>query len=468
MTASVPRLRSRGILTWSAAALLSSLLAVTGLVLQSWLVVLPIGAVMLVLLFGYTLANPPRALGLVLIVAGAAGLPLGARGIELGVRIYPLDFVVAVLLAAMVVGIWLDPNRWTSRWPLQLPFLLLLVYFTASLILGLLVGNDPRTAFGDYRRLAAYPLMLLVFAAAIQTPRDSRTLLYALVIAGYATFLIGVVRIVSGTGFAEELLAGTTIRYLSYVEAATAGLGVLAAAGFARSTHGRARIVWYALAVPPFLAVLVSNYRTAWAALALGLIIQSLSLGWKRGMRLLGLAFVIMVPVTVLMVTQTGFGGYILDRFDLSNLSSSGLWRYFSWATAFDAFAASPAWGTGMGYAHQFESFNIGAGVYSQFLTSSIHNDPLAFLVNTGLVGLTLAITFVVPWTSRAIFLAQSPEPDASLIGSTALGGLALMTAVSCLQPFFSTAATISIAMALLAIVIRTPVPPPEVPAGPA
>jgi hypothetical protein len=34
---------------------------------------------------------------------------------------------------------------------------------------------------------------------------------------------------------------------------------------------------------------------------------------------------------------------------------------------------------------------------------------------------------------------------------------MALMLVVSCLQPFFSTAATVAIAAALVAIVLRTP-----------
>jgi O-antigen ligase len=446
---------------WWVAGFLASLCALFGLLLQSWAAAVPVGVVLVGLLFAYQLANPPRALAVVLVLAGALGLPLGAQGIELAIRIYPFDILVAILLVAMLIGVWLDPARWSPRWPLQFAFLLILAYFTASLVLGLVRGNDPRTALGDYRRLAAYPLVLLVFAAAIRKPEDCRLMLKALLVAAYATAGIALVRVVSGTGFAEESLAGTTIRYLSYVEAATAGLGVLVAMGFARMAKGRARMTWYLLTIPPVLAVLVSNYRTAWVALAAGLAIQSFSLGWGRGLRLMAVSIFVLVPVTALVVSGTNVGLFVLDRFNVANLSTSGIWRYFSWISAFKAWMASPVLGTGMGYAHQFESYNIRVGAYTQFSTSSVHNDPLAFLVNTGLVGLVLALVFLVPWSRRALAQARSKEPDASLIGSTALGGLTLMTAVSCLQPFFTTAATIAIAMALVATVLRTPVPKP-------
>ena len=446
---------------WWISALLLSVSALAGLVLESWLAAIPIAAVAFLALFAVTVASPVRTMAVVLVALGTAGLPLGAQGIDVGIRIYPLDFLLAALLLAWVSGVLADRTRWSLTWPHRGAFVVLLAFLTLSLAHGLLAGNDPRNALGDYRRMALYPLTLFVFAAIANTPAQMDTLLRALVVAGYGTVGIAMVRIVTGTGYAEEHLAGTTIRYLSYVEASTAGLAVLIAVGFARASGGRTRMLWWLAAFPPFVALLASNYRTAWIALAAGLAAQGMALGWRRGVKALGAAFIVLIPVTYFVVTRTSLGAFILDRFNLENISTSGLWRYFSWRAALTAWLGTPVLGTGLGYAHYFEMFNIEVGKYTASTTSSIHNDPLWFLVNNGLVGLVVAAFFVVPWTRRAFALARSPDLHARQVGSTALGSLLLMTVVSCLQPYFSTAATVAIAMVFVALVIRTPLPEP-------
>ena len=403
-----------------------------------------------------TAVAPVPTLAAVTAVVGAASLPLGAQGLDLGVRVYPLDFLLAALIAGTLLGRLANPTLWRHQWPLRLAFVVFLAYLGLSLLHGLAAGHGLRDALGDFRRMAVYPVALFVLAAGIWSPKAIETMLRAIVWASYATVGIAMVRVVTGVGYAEEHLAGTTIRYLSYVEASTAGLGVLVLLGFARAATGPARLTNALAALPPFIALLVSNYRTAWLALGLGLLVTFGSLGWRRGLTVAALGALLLAPVGYLLIAYTQLGQTILDRFNPFNAATSGLWRYFSWFAALKAWLAGPWLGTGLGYAHHFEFFDIYSGTYAASTTSSIHNDPLWFLVNNGLVGLAAAAVFLVPWFRRAWALARAGSPFERQVGSTSLGSLALMVTVSCLQPFFSTAGTTLIAMVFVAIVLRT------------
>ena len=446
------------VLWWIGLGLLSSY-GVLLIFLWDWVPLVPLALILAVLLFAFTIVHPPETLAVVLVLLGAAGLPLGARGIDIGVRVYILDFVVGLLLASTVIGTAVNPARWKSQWFLRGAFVGLLLYLSVSLAHGLQAGNDVRFALGEYRRMALYPTTLFVFAGCVHSRDHAEKLLRAIVIGAYVTAVIAVVRILSGVGYTAPHLEGTTIRYLSYIEASTAGVGVIVAVGFARVAVGRGRVVWWLVALPLFASVLVSNYRTAWIGLGVGLMAAGMVLGFKRALPALLKAAAVLVPLTYVIVVHTALGKAVLDRFDLVNLSSSGLWRYYSWRAAIDAWLPNPLLGTGLGYAHQFQFFSLEGGHFSVSTTGSIHNAPLRFLVNNGLVGLTIAAFFVVPWLRRAAHLARSSERNAAMVGTTALGSLALMITVSCFQPFFSTAATVAIAMALVAIVLRAEPP---------
>lgn len=412
------------------------------------------GFVMLALLVAF-IARPVPTLALVVVLLGSAGLPLGSKGWDIGIRVYPLDFILLVLLVGLVIGTLLAHEVWNHQWPLRGWYWTLLGYLVFSLAHGVAAGHGARDALGDFRRMAIYPMALFVIAGVAQRPQAITVLFKAVVWASYATVAIAAVRVVAGVGYAEQHLAGTTIRYLSYVEASTAGLGVLVLLGLARAAEGQERLRYTVAAVPPFVAVLVSNYRTAWIALAAGMLVAFGSLGWRRGLRMGLLGVLLMVPVAYGLVSYTALGQGILDRFNAMNATTSGLWRYFSWIAAISAWLAHPVLGTGLGYAHHFEFYDILAGEYTASTTSSIHNDPLWFLVNNGLLGVGVAARFLIPWLRRARLLARGGDPFQRLVGSTALGALTLMVVVSCLQPYFSTAGTTGIAAVFIAAVVR-------------
>lgn len=460
MSAPVPETLPRRLPTWA--------WLVAGLVLAASVTVAllgrePLFALPFILTAGFTftvLASvaPLPALQAVLIVCGVFSLPLGTEGIDLGIRVYYLDFVVAGLLLAAVAGTMVAPAGWDHRWPGRKAYFLLLGWLTISFVHGILAGNDPRNVLGDYRRMGLYSLTILVTAATLQHREHVARAMNALAFSGIGIAIIAAVRIATGTGYAEEMLAGSTIRYLSFIEASTAGIAVLIA--LSRILDPRTRSAgWWLLAVLGTVAVMVSNYRTAWAALLAGLAVQLIVMRGRRAIRTVALVALVMVPLLYLLIVATPLGALVLQRFNPENITTSGLWRLFSWRNAFITWLDHPLLGTGLGFVNAFEFFNIEVAEFAASFTSSIHNDPLWFLVNNGLIGVAAALPFTILWFRRA---AAAIRDEASRpIVATSLGCLTIMGVTACLQPYFSTAGTVLIAATLLTAVLRADRPAP-------
>ncbi len=444
--------------TWLAAGLALAVSGTVALLGQQPLFALPLMVALGGTLMIFASAEPMPALLSVLVLSAVFGLPLGTGGVDFGIRVYYLDILVAGLLGAAVIGTFIAPERWDHRWPGRRMYLLLFSWLTLSFVHGALAGNDLRSALGDYRRMGLYSLTILVTAAVLQHRGHVERAMNALALSGIGVAIIAVVRVATGTGYAEELLAGSTIRYLSFIEASTAGIGVLIAVS--RALDPRTRSAgWWLLAAVDAGAVLVSNYRTAWAALAAGLVVQLVIMRGRRAILAAIAMALVAAPVLYILITATPLGGLILQRFNPENITTSGLWRLFSWRNAFLTWLDHPLLGTGLGFTNVFEYFNIEVAEFAASFTSSIHNDPLWFLVNNGLVGVAAALPFTLLWFRRAG--AAIRDEATRSIAATSLGGLTIMGVTACLQPYFSTAGTVLIAATLLTAVLRADFPAP-------
>lgn len=422
----------------------------------SALVALPVAGAAAATLILAAGAAPTGVSAVLVFLAGAAGLAISTTGAELGVRVYVLDGLVLLSLAGVGARL-LSKERSEDTPPLLLQAAVVFCFLFISALHGLLAGNEVRSVLGDFRRMAFYPLIVIVLLEAVGDWRRARIVLAGLIAAGYATAAIEAYRIVAGVGFNEVALAGQTIRYLSYLEATTAALAILVLVGYSRLYTGYARIVCVAAAAPLAATVLFSNYRTMWLALAAGLTIQSLTLGWRKGIRAIGIGLAIFVPGVYALVSWTPLGEYVVDRFNPLNAAASGMWRYFSWKAALDVWLGHRWLGTGLGYQHRFEYMNVESGNFVATTENTIHNDPLWFLVNNGMVGVVVLLAFVVPLIRRALRQAESERPTTRFCGSTAAGALSLMVIVSLLQPFFSIGATVVLSALFIALILRSP-----------
>jgi O-antigen ligase len=404
-------------------------------------------------------ASAPTFVGAALVfLSGAMGLALSTVGAEVGVRVYALDGLLLLSLVGVGMSLVAGRDR-TLAAPLLVPGALLFLFLTGSALHGLASGNEVRAVLGDYRRMALYPTILIVLLVALRDWEDARILLRGLITAGFATTGIELYRITRGVGYNEIALVGQTIRYLSYLEATTAALAALVLVGYSRMCLGRVRVLYLAASAPLVATVLFSNYRTMWLALSVGLVIQSLSLGWRRGLRAIAIGATVLVPAVYALVAWTPLGEYVLDRFDPLNAAASGMWRYFSWKAATDAWLDRPWFGTGLGYQHRFEYMNVESGNFVATTENTIHNDPLWFLVNNGAIGVVGLLVFALPLLRRALRLAASTDPCSRFCGSTSVGAFGLMVIVSLLQPFFSIGATMVLAALFVVLVLRSPFP---------
>lgn len=424
------------------------------LVAPSGLLIAPV-AILLGLAYVAAVVYAPTAVAALLVVlCGAVGLAVSTAGVELGVRVYLLDPLVLGALAGTALRRFSGAAP-AARWPFQLHFAVLIAYLTISAAHGALAGHELRAVLGDYRRMAMYPMILVVMGYAMRSWRDVRQIMRGVIAAGYVTTFIEARRILLGIGYNEDALAGQTIRYLSYLEATAAALAVLVLVGYARMRSGRAKFPLLAAAVPLIVTVLFSNYRTMWLALLVGLALQSLALGWRRGLKAIAGGLIVLAPIVYGLVEYSPLGTYVLDRFNLLNAAASGMWRYFSWLAAFKAWWAQPWFGTGLGYHHRFEYQNVESGHFLATTENTIHNDPLWFLVNNGIVGLAAFASLAVPVLRLALRQSDSDSAQDRFRGSTAVGALGLMLVVSMLQPFFSVGATTVVTSAFVMLVVH-------------
>src|SRR2546426_8299943 len=86
---------------WYVTAVLVSGYGLAALAIKELWAAAPIAMALLGVLFAATVAYPVQTLAVLVTLFGAAGLPLGAEGFDVGIRIYPLDLILAVQIIGM-------------------------------------------------------------------------------------------------------------------------------------------------------------------------------------------------------------------------------------------------------------------------------------------------------------------------------------------------------------------------------
>jgi len=412
----------------------------------------------------YLVLHPAHLYAVLAVAAVSLGNLVAMTGVDLGIRIYPLDLLLgAAFVAGLVAG---ESEAWSrdgrGARVTQLVVGALAVYGVASLLYGLAAHHPSRDALGDFRRMFLYPILsFLAFRVFVRTLNGPRVLTHLLGIAGVILLLIFVTRLVTGRSYHEEAFAvpGEAIRYLSYAEAAGASFVALAALTATTVASRSMRPVLLGAFALSTLLVIGSNYRTAWLAFGAGLLAAGLVLGVRRPtwtVRLLGLGGVL-AGLLLLAVRLSPLWSLLAEKLSLVNLLSTGSWRLFSWAKAYSVFHSHPLLGVGLGYQHEF--YRFGAGFQSVYLNkgNTIHNDLLWVAVNTGLVGLALFGLFWISILWRAYrSLRKGPPSDAdrrAVVVATCVGQLAVVTVTSTFQPSVSLG-SVGVVLGLLAAIL--------------
>jgi len=274
--------------------------------------------------------------------------------------------------------------------------------------------------------------------------------------------LLAAYRVAAGTGYAAEVYAGpgNVTRYLSFTEVlgVTYG-GILALTMSALATDAKGRWLAAAAFAVFTLAVIASNYRTAWVAYAGGMMLAGVILGLRTpraAFRLLGIGVVLVIAVLVLMLI-TPLGPLIEEKFSAANLVETGSWRLASWLKAFSVFREHPFFGVGMGYQHVF--FRPSADWQSVVLNqgNDIHNDFLWLLVNTGLIGLAILLATWLVVVKRGLGVARrAREWDEKVMAIGSLSQLTVVGLTASFQPTISLGAA-GVSLGLIAAILANP-----------
>ncbi|HTY76570.1 MAG TPA: O-antigen ligase family protein [Candidatus Bathyarchaeia archaeon] len=424
-----------------AAALLFAATEVPGLrVLAVALAALPILA--------YLLTSPTHLLALLAVVSISLGNAVAASGIDVGVRVYGLDLMLAagaVAAAAMAAAqpyraMPGDAGTWRALSAVA-------GYGCVSLLIGFSAHHAVRDSLGDFRRMFCYPFVsFAIFRVYLRQHGDIRSLLWIVGLSGVALLAVFVGRVVSGTSYSEQSysVAGEVVRYLSYSEAAGVSLIALTAVTGLFVTRARIR-PWLlvALAVATVL-VAASNYRTAWLALAAGLFAAGVIVARRQftwALRLVGTG-ILVGAICLVLIRLSPLWPLLEQKFSPTNLLSTSSWRFFSWSKALAVWQRHPWLGVGLGYKHEF--YRLGQGLEGLYLDkgNTIHNDLLWVLVNTGLVGSALLAWFFGTILLNAFRAVRRLRTLGDVVGpaviATCVGQLVVVTVTATFEPTVS------------------------------
>jgi O-antigen ligase len=359
-------------------------------------------------------------------------------------------------------------GRWVSRaQTLVLPGVALAAYaLLQSLDLGGgAVSHDPYGTRLIALLLLAYATYLALLLRYTDTERRLRALLYAVVLAGLASALFGIVRQTAQRGeqgfLLEALRPGAGYaqfinkNHFAYLAEMALGvlLGLVAGRGVARAKA----LVPLALALPLWAALVLSNSRGGILAMLCQVIFLGATFGVTRttsasrrfehkpsaferiaGSKAAraGLAFVLLVTIVIGMVLLGG--DTVADRVasvgeevaaGATDATRSG--RKDIWAATWRTFAAHPLLGVGFGgYWIAVSERHEGSG---GLVPQQAHNDYLEVLASGGVFGTAVVLVFLLLLVRQSAtrLRAGSPFARAATLGAlTGLCGVAVHSLV--------------------------------------
>jgi O-antigen ligase len=315
--------------------------------------------------------------------------------------------------------------------------------------------------------LFAYTAYLALLLRYTDTERRLRALLYAVVLAGLASALFGVVRQTAqrgGEGFLLEYLRPNTgyaqfvnKNHFAYLAEMALGvlLGLVAGRGVARAKA----LVPPALALPLWAALVLSNSRGGILAMLCQVIFLGASFGVTRvrgtghagsfkeepsaldrvaGSKAAraGLVFALLLTITVGMVWLGGDAvadrvASVGEEVAAGTTDTTRAGRKDIWAATWRTFAAHPLTGVGFGgYWVAVSERHEGSG---GLVPRQAHNDYLEVLASGGLCGAAVVLAFLLLLARGALprLRAGSPFERAAALGAlTGLCGVAVHSLV--------------------------------------
>jgi O-antigen ligase len=410
-----------------------------------------------------------RGLSAIIFAGAVAVVPLSSVPYGSVEPLWTALFEASVFLLATL---WALEGALSGRWvsgahALVLPGVALAAYaLLQSLDLGGgAVSYDPYETRLVALLLFTYTTYLALLLRYAETERRLRALLYAVVLAGLASALFGIVRQTAQRGeegFLLEYLRPNTgyaqfvnKNHFAYLAEMALGvlLGLVAGRGVARAKA----LVPLALALPLWAALVLSNSRGGILAMLCQVIFLGATFGVTRARGTnpargsspsaldrvagskaarAGLVFALLLTIIVGMVWLGGDAvadrvASVGEEVTEGTTDATHAGRKDIWAATWRTFAAHPLAGVGFGgYWVAVSGYHEGSG---GLVPQQAHNDYLEVLAAGGLLGAALVSAFLLLLVRRAAsrLRAGSPFARAAVLGAlTGLCGIAVHSLV--------------------------------------
>jgi O-antigen ligase len=346
-----------------------------------------------------------------------------------GGGIFIVDFLLALVIASMVIFVLVQGRLKMARSPLSLPILLFLGWVMVAAAIGHQRGNDLKLIVQDARALSYY--VLFFFAVILIAER--RTILWFLMLLGLCVpvvFAMGVVFAAQGQGMALDYVEVGVSRFPAPDDLFLMS-SVMAASFIVVWTSSSRRPKWlWGLLVISLLGLVLSFVRGNWVAFVASLFYLLLVLRVRERMRLVagGLVLACLLTAGMAVVRPALLQSVVSRALAVTAVQDRNVqWRLIENKAVKRQIKQSPIFGNGLGKDYLFDWSRYGVAPYYK---SYIHNDYYWFVHRLGLIGLALFLwlagAYLVPWMR---YRPALPRDDPWLLGLV-YGGRAMFVAL--------------------------------------
>jgi O-antigen ligase len=373
-------------------------------------------------------------------------LPVGGGGI------FIVDFLLALLVASLIIHVLVRGHLQMVRSPLTLPLVLLLVWVVVAALIGYQGGNDLKLILQDARSLSYY----LLFFLAVILITDRRSILWFLKLLALCVpvvFALGAFYAAQGQGMALDYVEAGVSRFPAPDDVFLMS-SVLAASFLVVWVSSQRRPKWlWGLLVISLLGLVLSFVRGNWVAFVASLFYLLLVLRVRERMRLVAGILVVscLLAAGMAVVRPALLGSVVTRALAVTAVNDRNVqWRFIEDRAVGEQIKQHPIFGNGLGKDYLFDWSRYGVAPYYK---TYIHNDYYWLVDRLGIIGmglyLWLALAYLVPWMR---FREALPRDDPWLLGLV-YGGRAMFFALL-VNSVTSPRLSAKLAVAVLALVM--------------
>ena len=344
------------------------------------------------------------------------GLQMAIVGETQGLHFNIHEIIMAMVLVAWLIQVFLKKAEWKTRSPLMIPVVLYILTSILASFVGLLNDAKPLLVAFRFTRTVIFVYLFFVFINIVRKRKQLQQLVVVLLICVTLVSAFGLMQKVMGQAWTEtvSVKALKKLGYPSQVNYVAGGEGENQAYRI-NSTFLHPNVLGaYLILALPFFVSLLWLYRKWWQSLLLGagllIMLSCLFLTGSRaawiGAGVVALIYgvlgffdkrMILTVITVILVIAVLFAiikppAFVKQRFVSLSATQASKARLYQYKLAVDFFMAHPFFGVGMGMEGQMLRSNNIVQMWA-----AVENVYLTYLVSHGLIGfIPFLLLFVV------------------------------------------------------------------------